>query len=172
MKSYSFLFLAFIITSSCKKSSDNYTLPPGNPNHEVKAMVSINGGLFSTFTATGNSSYFSRNIGPNGDVHISVSGNFSQSHISLNLVNVTTGVYPIGGVGILIPPHVAGTFSLGSYSMNNQYTSFVIFSATPVPGTITIEELTSTSIRGSFSMTCTGVTGTVQITNGTFKGTF
>jgi hypothetical protein len=170
MKSYSLLFLLIIIFSSCKKSSDGFTRPPGNPNHEVKAMVSVKGGAFSTFTATGNSTSFSRNNSPTGDNIISVTANIPQSSLQLTLVNITTGVYPIGGVGLLIPPYVTGAFTLGSYSMNNS--SFEIFTATPVPGTITIEELTSSSIRGSYSMTCTGITGTVQISNGTFKGTF
>lgn len=171
MKSYSLLFLLIIIFSSCRKSSDDYTRPPGNPNHEVKAMVSVKDGAFSTFTATGSSTAFSRNSSPTGNDIISFSGSILQRSIQFTLVNITTGVYPIGGIGLLIPPYVTGVFTLGSYSMNNN-SSFEIFSATPVPGTITIEELTSSSIRGSFSMTCTGITGTVQISNGTFKGTF
>jgi hypothetical protein len=164
--------ILIIIISSCKKSSPPITIPPGNLNHEVKAMVSIKGGTFSSFTATGNYTLYAKRTDTNGDVVIICLGSGSQGQIKITLVNTSSaGVYTIGGGGPAGSQYIIGSFEIGN-PIIGPYELFFAPPPPPISGTINLDELTSNSIRGSFAMTCTGATGTIQITNGTFKGTF
>ena len=162
-----------IITSSCKKSSTSISTLPGNPNNQLNANVSIKGGPFTPLAATGNSTLFSKNTATNGDVVIHCLGESSQGKIQITLVNISsTGVYTIGGGGAAGSQYILGDFTIGNPIIGPIYEVFFALAPPPVSGNITIDELTSNSIRGSFAMTCIGSTGTIQITNGSFKGNF
>ena len=174
MKKIACVSLAILlIISSCKKSTPDYTIPPGNPNNQMNAMVSVKGGAFSSFTATGSSTVYSKRTDPNGDIVITCLGSTGlQNQITITFVNVSApGVYTIGTTGGAGAQYVMGFFGLGFNLLGFNESFFA--QPPPLPaGTVTIDELTSNSIKGSFSMTCTGSTGTIQITNGSFKGNF
>jgi hypothetical protein len=166
-----FLFLTLII-SSCKKSSIETTIPPGNPNNQVNANVSVKGGAFAPLAAAGNNTLFSKRTDPNGDVVIVCLGSGSQGQVKVTLVNISSaGVYTMGGGGLAGSQYIIGSFEIGN-PLTGPYEFFRTPAPPPILGTINLDELTSNSIRGSFTMTCTGSTGTIQITNGTFKGSF
>ena len=171
-KSINLSLIILFLISSCKKSSTNPAIPPGNPNNQMNAMVSVKGGAFSSYTATGNSTSYSKRTDPNGDIVIVCLGGASQNQIQITFVNVSApGVYTIGTTGGAGAQYVMGFFGIGFTLLGfNEY----FFARPPPPpaGTVTIDELTANSIKGSFSMTCTGSTGTIQITNGSFKGVF
>ena len=54
-----------LVISSCKKSTPDYTIPPGNPNNQMNAMVSVKGGPFSSFSAVGNSTLYAKRTDTN-----------------------------------------------------------------------------------------------------------
>lgn len=167
-----FLFLIIIIFS-CKKSSTTTTIPPGNPNNQVNANVSVKGGPFAPLAATGNYTLFSKRTDPNGDVVIVCLGSGSQGQIKITLVNTpSVEVYTIGGGGSAGSQYILGDFAIGNPITGPIYELFLVPAPPPISGSINLDELTSNSIRGSFAMTCTGSTGIIQITNGTFKGVF
>lgn len=135
-------------------------------------MVSVKGGAFSSYTATGS---YSKRTDPNGDIVIVCVGGNSQNQIMITFVNVSApGVYTIGTTGGAGAQYVMGFFGLGyTYFLPVGFNEYFFARPPPPPaGTVTIDELTANSIKGSFSMTCTGSTGTIQITNGSFKGVF
>ena len=175
MKKILFAYLIiFFIGHSCKKSSSAGTsLPPGNPNNEVKATVSIKSGTAYSLIATGNSTVYAKRTDPNGDVVITVLGSSSQGAIHITLVNINLpGTYTIGTAsGLAGEKYILGSFEIGN-ALLGPYEPFFVQAPPSPSGTITLDELTANSVRGSFSMTCVGSTGTVKITNGTFKGTF
>ena len=160
-----------LLVSSCKKSSTGNTIPPGNPNNEMKAMVSVKGGVLSSFSAIGNLNNYGRITDPNGDKLISFGGQGTQGTIALILANISSpGVYTIGTIGGAGSQYIRGSFEFGNPFTGIPPYEFFSTGFTPPPaGTVTLDELTANSIKGSFSMICTG---TIQITNGTFKGNF
>ncbi len=165
------LFLMLLIVS-CNKSSTAPTMPPGNLNNQVNANVSVKGGPFAPLAATGNTTLFSKRTDPNGDVVIVCLGSGSQGKIQITLVNTSsTGVYTIGEGGAAGSQYIRGSFEIGN-PLTGPYELFFVPAPPPISGTLNLDELTSNSIRGSFTMTCTGTTGIIQITNGTFKGSF
>jgi hypothetical protein len=169
----SFLYLVFaILAISCKKPPTAVTIPPGNPNNEMKATVSINGGPASSSTATGNSTGFLRHIDPtNGDTVIVIYGSCAdQGDINISLVNIDSlGTYIFENNPTSRQYALCNfSFSLGS----NAYGEVYFATTGSQPGTITIDNLTSTSIKGSFTSNCVRGGGTIQITNGSFKGEF
>jgi hypothetical protein len=83
----------------------------------------------------------------------------------------SAGVYTIGSGGATGAQYIRGSFEIGN-PITGPFELFFVPASPPVSGTINLDELTSNSIRGSFTMTCTGITGIIQITNGTFKGSF
>jgi hypothetical protein len=170
MKKFLTILTGFaLVMISCNKNGGGYNLPPGNPNHEVKAMVSIKGAAATSFTATGNYTSFSKTTMSNGDIILVVLGSASQGTITLNLVNINSaGTYTIGGSG---SQYVTGQFAIGN-PLFGAYEIFFAPAPPPAAGTLTLDELTATSYRGSFSMTCTGSTGTIIVSGGTFKGTY
>ena len=155
-----------IIISSCKKSSTETTIPPGNPNNEMNATVSVNGGAAGSFTATGNSTTFGRRIDPNGDSVIYIDGDVGGGEALITLVNTNSaGSYPFEN-----NPSTR-QYSLCQFQIINPYQLYFATTGNN-PGTVTIESLTSSSIKGSFTSKCVGADGIVQITNGSFKGEF
>ena len=176
MKKILFLCLMiFCIGNSCEKSSSGGTAPPpDDPNKEVKAMISIKGGTVYSLTATGRNTSCSKITYTNGDVSIRVTGSDSKGSINLGVVNITLpGTYTIGTSPVLAgDKSVYGSFEIGNALLDPDYEIFLVKPPPPPSGTMTIYELTANSIRGSFSMTCVGRTGTVEITNGTFKEIF
>ena len=61
-----------------------------------------------------------------------------------------------------------------TYIIGNPYapTEYYSTQSSNPTGTITIESLTASYIKGSFTANCTGATGVVNLTNGSFKGDF
>lgn len=172
------LFICLIVFcsgNSCKKSisSANPSPPPGNPNNEVKAMISIKGGLVYSLTATGNNTNYAKRTDPNGDVVINGNGSNSQGAIIFVIKNINLpGTYTMGTAsGSAGEKYIGGSFVIGN-ALLGPFENFSVKPPPPPSGTMTLDELTANSVRGSFSMTCVGPTGTVEITNGTFKGTF
>jgi hypothetical protein len=166
--------IIFFIANSCKKSiTSGSSPPPGNPNHELKAMISIKGGTVYSLTATGNNTLYAKRTDPNGELVIDVSGSDSKGQIKFYIINVKlAGTYIIGTAsGSPGDSYIIGAFMSGS-PLQGPNEIFFVQRPPPPSGTISIDELTVNSIRGSFSMTCVGATGTVEITNGAFKGTF
>jgi hypothetical protein len=162
--------ICFFINSSCKKSSTGSTIPPGNPNNEVKATVSINGSSASSSTATGNSTIFGKRFDSNGDTVITIVGGVNQGQIEITLVNTNSS-----GTYIFENNPSSRQYALCYFSIGNPLTGpYELYMATTGsrPGTITIDNLTSTSIKGSFTSDCVGSGGTIQIRNGSFKGEF
>lgn len=96
-----FIACCLFFFCSCKKSSTAPDIPPGNPNNEVKATVSINGSTASTFTATGNSTLFVRRIDRRIDnnvdtVIVIVGGGIGKGKVDIFLVNISlAGTYCI-----------------------------------------------------------------------------
>ena len=167
---FGFIICWFFINSSCKKSSTGYTIPPGNPNNEVKATVSINGGPASSSTATGNSTIFVKRFDPNGDTVITIVGGGNQGQINITLVNTNSS-----GTYIFENNSNSKQYALCYFNIGNALTGpyeFYIATTGSRPGTITIDTLTSTSIKGSFTSDCVGAGGTIIITDGSFKGEF
>ncbi len=161
-----------LIFPSCKKSSTGNTIPPGNPNNEMKAMVSVKGGALSSFTSTGNTTVYGKRTDPNGDIVIVCGGSGSQGAIQITFVNTNSpGAYTIGTTGGAGAQYVMGFFGIGISGLGYSESFFASSSPSPA-GAVTIDQLTANSIKGSFSMICTGSTGIIQITNGTFKGNF
>ncbi|MHA4844833.1 hypothetical protein ACX0G7_11750 [Flavitalea antarctica] len=87
-------------------------------------------------------------------------------------MNITLpGTYTMGTSPVSAgDKYVSATFEIGNALLDTDYEVFFVKPPPPRSGTMTIDELTANSIRGSFSMTCVGRTGTVEVTNGTFKG--
>lgn len=159
-----------IMASSCKKSSTDVTIPPGNPNNEIKGAVSVKGSAVSSFTATGNSTVFVKRFDPNGDTVIVITGPLGEGQVEITLVNTNSaGTYAFEN------NPSSRVYSLCWYGIGNALTGpFELYIATTGndPGTVTIENLTSNSIKGSFTSNCVGSDGIIQITNGSFKGEF
>src|SRR5688500_13233082 len=167
--------MIFCIGNSCEKSSPGGTAPPpDDPNKELKAIISLKGGAVYPLTAKGRNTSCSKIYYANGDVSINVTGSNLRDHITLGVVNITLpGTYTIGTSPVSAgDKSVYGTFEIGNALLDPDHEIFFVKPPPPPSGTMTIDELTANSIRGSFSMTCTGRTGTVEITNGTFKGIF
>lgn len=162
-------FTLLIILSACKKSTSE--IPQGNSDHQMQATVAVKTATAAAFSAIGNATVFSKRTDPNGDMVITCVGGGSPGLMQITLVNITgAGVYGIGIMGGAGDQYVTGSFNTGN-PMGATYEIFYT-NAPPPSGTINLEELTAHSVRASFSMTCTGPTGMVQVTNGSMKGTF
>jgi hypothetical protein len=117
MKNFISIIFFVILISSCKKSSTDSSIPVGNPNHEVKAMVAVKGSSFSSFSAIGNSTVYAKRTDPNADIVITVLGGSNQGNIKITLVNINAaGTYTIGGGGFKAFKSVAIRAALGPCS--------------------------------------------------------
>ncbi|MEO6538270.1 MAG: hypothetical protein ABIT07_04575 [Ferruginibacter sp.] len=165
----------FIISFSCKKVANEFSIPPGDLNTQVNASVAVSGDtIFNpfNFTAAGNNTVFTKNIYSNGDTVITILGGTYKGDIQITLGNINLpGTYPFK------TSNTSSQFSICTYVIGNALLGPVfLFYSTPSNGigggTVPIESLTTNYIKGSFIATCSGSKGTVQITNGIFKGTF
>ena len=158
------------VTLSCKKSANPTSTPAtGNPDHSLAAVVSIKGSPAAFFITSENTIGFSKGTDHNGNVHISIVGANVSGQIHITLINITTpGEYMMGGRGT---QYVLGAFEIGN-ALTGPYEYFSAWPPLALISSVTIDELTATTIRGRFFMTCVGSTGTVQLTNGSFNGTF
>jgi hypothetical protein len=180
-----FLLLAwpFCILSACKKDSGP-SLDPGNPNNELKAMVSVGGAAPTLHKSNGNSTSFGRYIDPiTGDTTIHVSGSIGKygtensRSIEFRLINIrATGRYSLKSDPGLTQ-NAFCTYQIGDVFFSTVFELYWAEYGTP-PGTVTIDVLSATEIRGSFTANCSNAPQSnnginyVQITNGSFKGTF
>jgi hypothetical protein len=160
-----FFLGSLLLLAACRKDPAF----PGNPNHEVKATVAFNNDPSFSFNATGNSTVYSKHMDSNGDNVTGVYGNTPQGAIQLNLINITApGTYSFstGAAG--------SSYIMCNYTVGNPLIGFFeLYTTGNAPnGTITISELTATSIKGTFSADPSNANGVVHITNGSFKGTF
>ncbi|HEV8282698.1 MAG TPA: hypothetical protein VGQ09_00230 [Chitinophagaceae bacterium] len=161
------VFLLSVFIAACSKSKDE---PYPGSTDEIKASVSEKGGAVFSFYAKSSATVFSKTVHSSGDVSIIISGNHSSSqHVLLNLYNITTtGTYAMGGSGAQF---VQGQYIIGDIGGGGASEGFLVQPPAST-GTITITVLTDKTITGTFSMTCTGTTGAVQVNSGSFKGTF
>ena len=104
------------------------------------------------------------------EIFISITGSCDQGQIDIFLVNTNSA-----DTYIFENNSTSRQYSLCDFSIGNPLTGpYELYIATTgsQPGTITIDNLTSTSIKGSFTSNCVGADGTIQIKNGSFKGEF
>ena len=158
------LAIVILLAASCKKNTGDFMPAPLHPGNEIKATISLawNGSGATPYEITGNNVGFIRDVYPNGDSVIRIFG----GAIDITLVNVNaTGTYTVG---------TSGTQYIGLTYIDGCLYTCPIYEIYPARtgAIITIETLTSTYIKGSFAATCTGLKGTVQITNGSLKGNF
>lgn len=178
------ILAAIIFFASCKKE---IAPPPftGNPNNELKATVSVIGEPTVVHHSRGSSTGFSRDLNPNGDTVIFVSGSTgkygtrSSRKIQIILVNISRpGTYNFHlNTTTLTRQYVLGHYFVGDIffsTVSEMYFSDV----STAPGSVTIDLLTPTEIRGTFTTNCSNTqllsagVDFARITNGTFKGTF
>ena len=165
---YCLLFL-----NSCKKDSPG-RLYPENPNNELKAIISVASATPSLHKSNGDQTLFTRNIHPNGDTVIVVTGSIGGGNVQIHLINIsTTGTYQFK-MDTSLRQKARCDYIIGGYYSSSVFEIYFSDSGTP-PGSVTIEALSDTDIRGSFTANCSnrekGI-NYVQITNGSFKGTF
>lgn len=176
--------LAFLVVTSCKKDSKTL-IDNGNPNNELKATVSVIGETTNLHLAKGGHTLFARNIHSNGDTVITVSGSTgeygtrSSRKIEIWLINISVpGTYSLSRNNNINPRQQAwSVYIVGDVFFSTVFEMYFSDRST-VPGNVTIDLLTPTEIRGTFTTNCSNaqLTGTgvnyAQITNGSFKGTF
>ncbi|MEO5942865.1 MAG: hypothetical protein ABIP30_11530 [Ferruginibacter sp.] len=169
-----FIAVFYIISFSCKKAANDFSIPPGNLNNQVNASVVVSGdtilNLFA-FTSAGNNTVFSKNIYSIGDTVINFLGSISKGDIRIILENINLpGTYPFKS------DTTSSQFSICTYVIGAPLGGSVfLYYSTPSNGSggsITLDSLSAHYMKGSFNATCTGSSGTVQITNGTFKGSY
>ena len=161
---------AIVIVTACKKSG--YGPDQLNTNNEVRAMVSINGGVPSVHKANANYTQISRTFFSSGDTLLTISGTIGQPgtvderSISLQLKNISRpGTYSFK-LDATSRQHAACNYVLGAIVLSPIY---VLYSTDDLQnaGFVTIEELTATYVKGTFQANCANY---AVITNGTFKG--
>ena len=156
-------------------------LDPGDPNDELKAMVSVAGATAALHQANGSSTSFNRSIDPvNGDTILYVSGSIGEygtagrRNIEIRLINIhSPGTYDLKNE-TSSRQQVFCMYTIGGIFFSPVFEMYSSDQGTP-PGSVTIEALSATAIKGSFTANCSnnekGI-NYVQITNGSFKGTF
>ena len=178
------ILLAIVILTSCKKDS-NAIVHHENPNNELKATVSVIGETSKLHHAKGDHTIFNRRIDPNGDSVITVSGSIgeygtpSSRKIEIWLINIQSpGTYNLNVDNSINPRQKSWcVYTVGDIFFSTIFEMYFSDRGTP-PGSVSIDLLTATEIRGSFTANCSNTqlssTGTnyAQITNGSFKGTF
>ena len=177
------ILIAVIFLASCKKALEPPTFP-GNPNNELKATVSVVGEATSLHHAKGGNTLFARDTLPNGDrvLHISGSigeyGTRSSREITIMLTNISLpGTYALTGEINGNPKQYArATYQVGDVFFSTVFELYFSDRSTN-PGTVTIDLLTATDIRGSFTTSCSnaavaGGADFARITGGFFKGGF
>jgi len=152
MKQITF-FLALIFLFSCKKTEVN------RPDH-VKAKIEVNGSVFliDDKSCCGIGKY---TLPIFGNEYISISGSTtSNSKVRITLPsNLQVGVYNTTEPG--------GGYTANYYDATTQNDYFSIAGS----GTITVESITSSTIKGKFESTCYDVNSQVaEISEGSFEG--
>jgi hypothetical protein len=172
---FALITVSLLILNSCKKDKSVPPTPPGNPNNEITAMVSVGGTPDSAFKAVGNSTGFNKRIDSvRRDTIISVQGSvgthgtYSRRAIQLTLINMTTP-----GTYVFRADAGPRQQAFCDYTIGDVFFSpiFLFYSTRGVnqPGTVTIESISPTNIRGSYTANCSNY---VLIKNGKFQGEF
>jgi len=157
MNSFSVLAICLSMLISCKKDSDPPPVPEGDPNNELRAVVSLFGGIDSIHHTLGNRTTIARTARSVGDSVIIIQssigeyGTYSARTIEITLGNVTSpGTYPFR--------YNANSFAQCMYQIGNVFFSQVLqlyfADRSDEPGSITIDVLTPTSIQGTFNANC------------------
>ena len=184
MKYILFPIVVFLFLTSCRKESPKM-VDTGNPNNELKATVSVIGETTSLHKANGGHTVFARNIHANGDTVITVSGGIgehgtrSSRKIEIWLINIPgPGTYHLSSNNTSNPRQQSwSVYTVGDVFFSTVFEMYFSRQST-APGNVTIELLTPTEIRGTFTTNCSNaqLAGTgvnyAQITNGSFKGSF
>lgn len=171
MKLFIYCLLQLIIVSSCSKSSSSAPDDPPVIKNELKATISFDGSMAKSYSATNDQTVFAKRIDSGGDTVYVMVGGMADGQIGITLINITKpGNYTF---------EVTTASRVGSfcdYTIGSPFAPVAIYSTLfniQSTGQVSIESITSTSIKGSFFATCTNSTGKlVQITEGSFKGTF
>ncbi len=145
--------LAVISLASCKKDDDG----DDNPASAGSVTLTVDG-------ASWNASLSVQAVNTNGVINVTGSDS-NAKQASIVLYNVTkTGTYTVGGIGN--SNSLRWTEGLGQ---NDTYSANGIIGS----GTITVTELSSTKIKGTFSFTGVNTAqATKSITDGAFEATY
>ena len=158
------LWICLVVAiASCTDKGSGTPNPPGPFVNTIVATISVNSGAFNTNTITGFNTGFASTNDLSGNLIIDITGTFPQGSMALKLVNISTpGTYTINNGG---SQYALGSFAIGADQFNCP-------SPPPIRGKVTLEEFDGFKIKGSFFMTCTGATGSVELKGGTFEGKF
>jgi len=160
----------FVMLLSCGEKS-----APPDPfaDNEIKATISVDGAAPILCESKGNATLFVRRTESNGTIITTIVG---CSQVNISLANISSpGTY-------FIDSTLSGQNSSAScqYIVGNPYAPTDMFFSSAykqntgnLPGTVVIESVSSSYIKGTFSAFCMNNTGKqVRITNGSFKGNF
>ena len=178
------ILTAILFLAACKKEVGP---PPftGNPNNELKATVSVVGEPTVVHHAKAEHTVFDREIHSNGDTVIYLSGSIgeygtvSSRTIQISLINIPgPGTYHFNSTSSTnTRQQLLGRYTVGDIFFSTIFQMYFSDVST-APGSLTVDLLTPTEIRGTFITNCsnsqlisTGV-DFARITNGSFKGTF
>ncbi len=169
-------FACFIIFfTSCKKMDLSgfgnsgggggswYSIPDRDSSNTVKADIT-RGGAISHFSTFANSTGFYKNIMSlfKDSSFINIDGSNQGTILQLKLVNIiSAGTYSFG-YNAATKKGADMTFSTGGIDFVNDKTI--------LSGSITIDSLTSSRIKGTFSVNCWNGVQQLNITNGSFVG--
>lgn len=167
MKTKLVIIISIVACISCKKDSGE---AQGNLNNEVKGTVVVDGGAPISLAARGNYTLFKRTVNPGNNVMMVIVGNTgNNSQVQIQLFNILQkGSYPF------VTDSATGNGAGCQYMIGTGFniTAMYFSSQSANPGTITIDSISNTYIKGSFTANCSSGSGTAQITNGSFKGNF
>ena len=171
MKTIIFLCLAAFLISCTKEGTladPNFNWLAGlfsrNPATNNVTANMEKAGTITKLSASGNNTSFSEWVSPtNPDSNqLNFTGSSRYSNLRVDLRNVTkTGTYSFGHN------------SAGNYEVVMQcYLDTINYSSNSniLSGSITIDSLTTTRLKGSFNVVCWNGIDSVKITNGIFAG--
>lgn len=172
MKNILLNLIAFLLLMqlSCGKESKPYDPFPDN---EVKATITVDGAAPILCESKGNATLFVKRTETSGPL-ITVVG---CSQVSIYLQNVSSpGTYFLDSTLSTAPntsawcQYIVGNpFVSADYYFSHTYKTNTGNSS----GSVTIESISSSYIKGTFNAICMGNAGKlVRITNGSFKGNF
>jgi hypothetical protein len=165
--------LTVVILFSCRKNS--FTLPDPFPDNEITATTSVDGAAPVSCMAKGNATLFVKRTESNGTTLITIVGCSPQIEIFLYGI-ATPGTYFLDSA--VVAGQYAGTTC--DYIVGNPFAPTDMFRSSTYKnnssissGSVTVESISNSYVKGSFSATCMNNSGKiVGITNGNFKGNF
>ena len=161
------LVFLFVMIFSCRKDQ-----APAEqfPENEVKATISIDGTPPITCASKGNETLFAKRTESNGQVLTTIAG---CNMVRLYLVGISSpGTYQFDSTS-------TGTYAWCEYVVGNPFAPTDMFTSHyytrqtgNIAGSVTIDVVSSSYIKGSFSASCMSYAGKlVTMAGGSFKGT-